>query len=49
MVKDENGQLLLESGDVQKRWAEYFDDLLNVEDTREDAIVEVDDEARMPN
>ena len=42
VVKDGNGQLLLESVDVQKRWAEYFDDLLNVEDAREADIVAVD-------
>ena len=48
VVKDVNGQLLLESGDVRKRWAEYFDDLLNVEDAREADIVAVEGGARMP-
>ena len=46
-MKDENGQSLLRSGDVRKRWAEYFDDLLNV-DAREADIVAVDEGARMP-
>ena len=40
-VKDENGQLLVEGGAVRKRWAEYFERLLNVEDDREAKIVAV--------
>ena len=39
---------MLEIGDVRKRWAEYFDDLLNVEDAREADIVAVDGGERMP-
>ena len=47
-VKDVNGSLLLRSGDVRKRWAEYFEELLNVEDPREAIIVAVRGGARMP-
>ncbi|MCP4254321.1 MAG: hypothetical protein GY775_13120, partial [Candidatus Scalindua sp.] len=47
-VKDLNGQLLVESEDVGKRWAEYFDELLNVEDEREVRIVAVGGERGMP-
>ena len=39
-VKDVNGQML-RGNDARKRWAEYFERLLNVEDDREAAIVEV--------
>ena len=48
VVKDVNGQMLLESGNVQKRWTEYFEDLLNVEDAREADIVAVEGGAQMP-
>ena len=37
----------LESGVAQNRWAEFFDELLNVEDAREADIVAVDGAARM--
>ncbi|MCP4255879.1 MAG: hypothetical protein GY775_21255 [Candidatus Scalindua sp.] len=47
-VKDLNGQLLVESEDVGKRWAEYFDEILNVEDEREVRIVAVGGERGMP-
>ena len=30
MVKDVNGQILLEGVGVRRRWAEYFDQVLNV-------------------
>lgn len=46
-VKGRNGQLLVEGDMVRKRWAEYFEGLLNVEDDREDVIVAVGVE-RMP-
>ena len=39
-VKDVNGQLL-KGVDARKRWAEYFESLLNVEDDRETEIVAV--------
>ena len=32
MVKDENGQILREGVEVRRRWAEYFEQGLNVED-----------------
>jgi hypothetical protein len=47
-VKDVNGRLLLERGDVRKKWAEYFEELLNVEDPREAYIIAVRGGARMP-
>ena len=40
-VKDANGRLLLEGSEVRARWAEYFEELLNVEDDREARIVAV--------
>ena len=39
-VKDESGRLLT-GGDVRKRWARYFNGLLNVEEEREADIVAV--------
>ena len=39
-VKDGNGRLL-KGGDARKRWAEYFEELLNVEEEREADIVAV--------
>ena len=39
-VKDENGRLL-KGDDARKRWARYFEGLLNVEDDREAEIVAV--------
>ncbi|MCP4264721.1 MAG: hypothetical protein GY777_03945, partial [Candidatus Brocadiaceae bacterium] len=47
-VKDLNDQLLVESEDVGRRWAEYFDEILNVEDKREVKIVAVGGERGMP-
>ena len=46
-VKDENGELLVEGGAVRKRWAEYFERLLNVQDDREARIAAVGG-GRMP-
>ena len=34
MVKDVNGQILRDGVGVRKRWAEYFEQVLNVEDVR---------------
>ena len=39
-VKDENGNLL-KGGDARKRWAQYYENLLNVEENREADIVAV--------
>ena len=38
-VKAEDGTLLVDKGAVERRWAEYFEDLLNVEDLNEDEVV----------
>ena len=35
MVKDVNGQILLDGVEVRRRWAEYFEQVLNVVDVRE--------------
>ena len=35
MVKYVNGQILRDSVEVRKRWAEYFEQALNVADIRE--------------
>ena len=32
MVKDVNGQILLDGVEVRRRWAEYFEQALNVAD-----------------
>ena len=39
-VKDVNGRLL-RGNDVRKRWAEYFEELVNVQEDREADIVAV--------
>ena len=39
-VKDVNGRLL-RGNEVRKRWAEYFEELLNVQEDREADIVAV--------
>ena len=38
MVKDVNGQILRDGVKVRRRWAEYFDQILNVADVREENI-----------
>ena len=35
MVKDVNGQILRDGVEVRRRWAEYFEQVLNVEDVME--------------
>ena len=35
MVKDVNGQILRDGLEVRRRWAEYFEQVLNVADVRE--------------
>ena len=35
MIKDVNGQILRDVVDVRRRWAEYFEQALNVADVRE--------------
>ena len=39
-VKDKDGNMLVEGNAVRKRWAEYFDELMNVEDDLQESIVE---------
>ena len=40
--------MLFEGKAVRHRWAEYFDELLNVEDSVQSSIVEVDGDRRLP-
>ena len=35
MVKDVNGQILRDGVEVRKRWAQYFEQVVNVTDVRE--------------
>ena len=35
MVKDANGQILTDGVEVRRRWAEYFEQILNLENVRE--------------
>ena len=36
VVKNENGQVLLNESDIKMRWKQYFEQLLNVENDREE-------------
>lgn len=47
-VRDANGELLVEKGAVRRRWAEYFEGVLNVDDEREARIVPVGNGGGMP-
>ena len=47
MVKDVNGQILRVGVEVRRRWAEYFQQVLNVADIRE-ANINVVGNWRMP-
>ena len=38
MAKDVNGQILHDGAEVRKRWAEYFEQVLNVADVKEENI-----------
>ena len=42
MVKNDNGQILPVSVEVRRRWAEYFEQVLNVADVRDANITVVD-------
>ena len=46
MVKDVNGQMLRDGVEVRRRWAEYFEQVLNVEDVREANVNVVGDRMR---
>ncbi|KAI5717474.1 hypothetical protein M8J77_006391 [Diaphorina citri] len=41
-IKDKNGQILYESGEIVNRWKEYFQDLLNIvhQDNEEDTVIQ---------
>ena len=47
MVEDVNGQILRDDIEVRRRWAEYFEQVLNVADVRE-ANINVVGNWRMP-
>ena len=47
MLKDVNGQILRDGVEVRTRWAEYFEQVLNVADVRE-ANINVVGNWRMP-
>ena len=47
MVKDVNGQILRDGVEVRRRWAEYFEQILNAADVRE-ANINVDGNWRLP-
>ena len=47
MVKDVRGQILPDGVDMRRRWAEYFEHVLNVADVRE-ANINVVGNWRMP-
>ena len=47
MVKDINGQILLDGAEVRRRWAEYFEQVLNVADVVE-ANIYIVGKWRMP-
>ena len=47
MVKDVSGQILRDGGEVRRRWAEYFEQVLNVANIRE-ANINVVGNWRMP-
>ena len=48
MVKDVNGQILCDGLDVRKRWAEYFEQVLNVAYNVREANINVVGNWRMP-
>ena len=47
MVKDVNGQILRDGVEVKRRWAEYFEQVMNVADVR-DSNINVVRNWRMP-
>ena len=48
MVKDRNGQLLTKEEEVNQRWAEHFEELLNFNDGTEARVTPVAFEGRVP-
>ena len=47
-VKDRDGNMLVEGKAVRHRWAEYFDELLNVQDGVQANVVAIGGDRRMP-
>ena len=47
-MKDKDGRFLVSGSTVRRRWAEYLEDLLNVEDEREPKVLPIDSGGRMP-
>ena len=47
-VKDRDGNMLIEGNAARRRWAEYFEELLNAQDSVEASVVAVDGDKRMP-
>ena len=47
-MKRADGQLLVDKEEVRGRWAEYFEELLNMVNDREVLVVAVGDGRRMP-
>ena len=43
-IKDKKREILIRPEDINKRWTEYFDELLNGEEQREDAQEEIDEQ-----
>lgn len=40
LIKDKDGKTLTESTEIQQRWKEYFEDLMNIENEREQRTIE---------
>ena len=47
-VKDKDGNMLIEGNAARRRWVEYFEELLNAQDSVEASVVAVDGDKRMP-
>ena len=47
VIKNEDGEVLVEKQKVKQRWKEYFDNLLNQENSRERREIRTDDTERM--
>ena len=47
-VKDREGNMLIEGKAAKRRWAEYFEELLSVQDGVQASVVPVGGDRRMP-
>ena len=47
-VKDREGNMLIDGKAARRRWAEYFEELLNVQDGVQASVVAVGGDRRMP-